>query len=263
MLNSVCLFAVWLAVSTTSLAAAFDAPAPEPRRSIKVERITPDMMAEICGFEQQDKPFFLDNEYRRAIADYSAQIAKLEPGSQEAQRLSGLRDLLNECRENDLNKRSAQRARRSCKDLVREHKKSSARVEAIIASGNIPRGEVMDWGERFWPPLQKCLDSMKCRLNNSQDMEDALAVYHEVVDEMSGWLLDVQGAESMKVCGATIRDLKKWCKTEVSSEGNTTTLKDVCVDPRTIADMINWVISIRPSAFSRTPVPGGTIGGQP
>jgi hypothetical protein len=265
-LRPICVFTFWLAAATTTVAAAFNVPTPEPRRSPKVERISSDDMIEICGFSEQDTPFFLDSEYRRAIKDYTDQISSAPDINAPAiERLIQLRSVMEECRENDANKRSAKRAMRSCKDLVREHKAASARAEYMAQLEGTPRHIMEAWGERFWPPLQKCLDSMRCRLDNKRDMEDALAVYHEVVDEMTGWLLDVKGAESMKICGATIRDLKKWCKTDVSTAGNTTAVSDVCVDPRSIANMINWVQSIRPRVFPKTPAPGGTItaGGQP
>lgn len=236
-----------------------------PPSSIKVERITPDMMFSICGFEQQDQPFFLDDEYRRAIFEYGAQLLEMDPLSSEAKRIEGLREGLIECRESDRNKRYVKRANRSCKALVRNHKAASERAWALNGENKdgTLKHEIMSWGERFREPLKRCLERMRCRYDNKQDMEEALAVYREVVDEMSGWILDVKGADDMKICGATIRDLKRWCTVEQSTSGNTTQSKDICTDAKTIKDAINLLQSLRrmpPGGWPKVNA-GGAIGG--
>lgn len=238
---------------------------PPARSSIKVERITPEMMFEICGFERQDAPFFLDNEYRRGIAEFEARIARLDPNSQEANRLSELRDGLNECRENDLNKRYAKRAMRSCRALVRYHGMASTRAENILDAGYTPKGEVLDWGERFRAPLEKCLKSMRCRLDNQQDLEETLLVYRRIVDQMQGWFIDVKGVDQMKICGSTIRDVRNWCEDHSRPNAdNIVEVKDRCTDGRALMLTIRLLQNIRIRKFPQSH-PGGAIdaGGQP
>ncbi len=254
--------ALAVAVSGVAFATIFRLDPAPPKRSPKIERITPDAMFTICGFEQSDQPFFLDKEYRDAIREYGLQIHQLDPASPEAQRLQGLQEGMKECRENDRNKRHAERAKKSCKALVREHKAASERAWAADSAGVAFKSEIMSWGERFREPLEKCLKSMRCRLDNKQDMAEALAVYREVVDEMSGWILDVNGVESMKICGTTIRDLRRWCTIDVGTDGNTTQTKDICTDPKTIADTLNLLQSIKRRAPPKSwpaPNPGGSF----
>ena len=240
-------------------ATSFAVPAPDARRASRVAQITPDQMFEICGFERQDEPFFLDSEYRRALAEYDAQINRGGLPAAQLERLKGLRDGLVECRENDLNKRAAKRAMRSCKDLVREHKAASERAEALIEYGYTSRGEVMAWGERFRAPLDKCLKSMKCRTENKQDLEETLAVYREVVDEMTGWFQDVKGAEQMKICGSTIRDVKNWCVVEDRpDENNFVKTRDDCKDGRSLMLTIKLLQNIRIRKFPQS-TPGGAL----
>ncbi|MBL9010281.1 MAG: hypothetical protein JNL56_03790 [Alphaproteobacteria bacterium] len=234
-------------------------PAP-PRVSPKVAALTPDEMFSICGFERQAAPFFTDREYRNAIRDYGLQMHRLDPASPEAQRLAGLQEGLKECRENDRNKRYAEEAKRSCKALVKAHKAASQRAWAADEAGVAFKSEIMSWGERFREPLEKCLKSMRCRLDNKQDMAEALAVYREVVDEMSGWILDVKGVEKMKICGVTIRDLRRWCTVEQSTSGNTTTSTDICTDAKTMRDTINLLQGLKPRSFP-SPAPGGSVSG--
>ncbi|BCW87703.1 hypothetical protein sos41_08330 [Alphaproteobacteria bacterium SO-S41] len=240
-------------------AASFTVPTLEARRSHRVQQITPDQIFEICGFENQDEPFFLDSEYRRALAEYDSQLGRLDIPQAQHDRINGLRDGLAECRENDLNKRAAKRAMRSCKDLVREHKAASERAEAIIEYGYTPRGEVMSWGERFRAPLDKCLKSMKCRTENKKDLEETLSVYREVVDEMTGWFQDVKGAEKMKICGSTIRDVRNWCEVkDRPDENNIVKTRDDCKDGRSLMLTIKLLQNIRIRTFPTAP-PGGAV----
>jgi len=231
---------------------------PPARSSIKVERITPDMMFEICGFEQQDQPFFLDNEYRRAIAELNGRIARGDPNAPETRRIAEIRDALDECRENDLNKRYAQRAMRSCKALVKNHDAASMRAEVILDGGYTPKGEVLSWGERFRAPLEKCLKSMRCRLDNKQDLEETLAVYRQLADQMQGWLLDVKGLDQMKICGSTMRDIRNWCEAHSQPDRDgTVQVRDMCTDGRTLMLTIQLLQNIKIRKFPQTPVGAG------
>ena len=261
MLRFVLIVLATFLVASTAYAASFTVAAPETRRSSRVPQITPDQMFEICGFENQDEPFFLDSEYRRALAEYDAQLGRPELTQAQHEHIAGLRDGLAECRENDLNKRAAKRAMRSCKDLVREHKAASERAETIIEYGYTPRGEVMSWGERFRAPLDKCLKSMKCRTENQKDLDETLAVYREVVDEMTGWFQDVKGADKMKICGSTIRDVKNWCEVESRPDAdNNVTIRDDCKDGRSLMLTIKLLQNIRIRTFPQS-TPGGAISG--
>jgi hypothetical protein len=258
--------ALVVAVSGVAYATIFRIDTTPPRQSPKVGRITPDEMFSVCGFEKSDQPYFLDKEYRDAIREYGLQIHQLDPASPEAKRLQGLQEGLKECRENDRNKRHAERAKKSCKALVREHKAASERAWAADNAGVAYKSEIMSWGERFREPLEKCLKSMRCRLDNKEDMAEALAVYREVVDEMSGWILDVKDVEKMKICGVTIRDLRRWCTVDVATDGTTTETKDICTDPKTIKETLNLLQGIRrraPPPSWPPPNPGGgfSVGG--
>ena len=234
-------------------------PAP-PKVSPKVGALSPDDLVSICAFEKQAAPFFTDREYRNAIHDYGLRIHALDPASQEAQRLTGLQEALKECRENDRNKRYAEEAKRSCKALVKAHKAASDRAWAADEAGVAFKTEIMSWGERFREPVEKCLKSMRCRLDNKQDMAEALSVYREVVDEMAGWILDVKGVERMKICGVTIRDLRRWCTVEQSSSGNTTISTDICTDAKTMRETINLLQGLKRRSFP-PPAPGGAVSG--
>lgn len=223
--------------------------------------MTPDMMFSICGFETQDEPFFTDREYQWAIHEYGLEMHKLDPDTDGYKRLAGLQEGMKECRENDRNKRYAKQANRSCKALVKAHKAASERAWAADNAKVAYKSEIMSWGERFREPLKKCLKSMRCRLNNKQDMAEALSVYREVVDEMHGWILDVKGAERMKICGVTIKDLRKWCEVEQSTDGKTTQVVDICTDPKTLRDTINLLQGLRSRSLSSS-TPGGLVGGS-
>lgn len=213
-----------LALGGLAWATIFRIDTPAPRVSPKVHTITPDEMFGVCGFEKQDAPFFTDAEYRRAIAEYERQLGQLQPGDAASERLSGLRDGLKECRENDKNKRHAERAKKSCKSLVKEHAaaQESAWNAVETADGAFKR-EIVSWGERFRPALEKCLRQMRCRLDSKKDMQEALDVYREFSNE----LFYMPDFKRMKICGVTVRDLQRWCSAEIGE--NTT--KDICTDP--------------------------------
>lgn len=261
--RSLCLVVLGVVYAAPALAESFAVPATEPRRSSRVQRISPDEMFEICGFERQDQPFFLDSEYRHGIADYNQRLLQLDPNTPEAQRLEGLRDGLQECRENDLNKRYAQRAMRSCKALVEAHRAASGRAEMILDGGYTPKGEVLAWGERFRAPLEKCLKSLKCRVDNKRDEEEVLSVYRQIVDEMQGWLLDVKGVERMQICGSTVRDVRNWCEVKDRPDAdNIIKVRDDCKTPHELMLTIKLLQNIRIRTFPQ-PNAGGTIGGAP
>lgn len=245
-----------LSLLPSAAAQSFSVPEPAPRSSIKVERITPEMMFEICGFEQQDAPFFLDHEYLRAIAEYNREIGQLPAGSSEATRLAGLRDALKECRENDLNKRYVVEASRSCKALTRAHLEAAARAHAAIDLGWADPRDVAQWGERFRKPLEKCLKSMRCRLDNRKDMAEALDVYRSVVVTMQGWTMDIDGVNDMKICGVTVRDMQAWCGTDRAKVDDPNN-NDICTNPQAISLALR---RLQPLG-SRLPQsrPGGTV----
>ncbi|MFT3810806.1 MAG: hypothetical protein QM698_12880 [Micropepsaceae bacterium] len=231
---------------------------PPARSSIKVERITPDMMFEICGFERQDQPFFLDSEYRRAIADLNQKIWSGDIHSPVTRRLAEIRDALEECREDDMNKRYAKRAMRSCRALVKNHDLASIRAEALLENGYTPKGVVLDWGERFRPPLEKCLKSMRCRLDNKQDLEETLAVYRQLADQMQGWLLDVKGLDQMKICGSTMRDIRNWCESHSQpDQDGMVKVNDICTNGRALMLTIRLLQNIKIRKFPQTPVGEG------
>lgn len=226
-----------------------------PRSSPKVGRITPDDMVNSCAFEQQDTPFFTDAEYRNAIAEYEREIGKTQVGDPNLERLSGLREALKECRENDRNKRHAQKASRSCKDLVKEHRTAQEAAWNAVEWANVPfKRDIVSWGDRFKPALEKCMKRMRCRLDSKKDMQEALDVYREFRNN----LFNMSGFKSMKICGVTIRDLERWCSTDVGEN----TVADVCFD----TDMIRIALT-QLSPYEFPPYifggdSGGAVGGN-
>ncbi len=253
---------VFIAAVGVAKAASLTIAPPPARSSIKIERVTPDMMFEICGFGEQDTPFFLDAEYRRAINELSDMVARGDPDSPVTERIAGIRDALEECRENDMNKRNARRAMRSCRALVKNHDAASARAEYAIEFGSTPKKVVLGWGERFRAPLEKCLKSMRCRLDSQKDMDETLAVYRQIVDQMQGWLLDVKGLDQMKICGSTIRDIRNWCesRTEGAARSNTVEVTDMCTDGRTLMLTIRLLQNIKIRKFPQSqPTAGGPL----
>ncbi len=241
-----------------------------PKTSVKVGKLTADEIMSVCAFEKRDDPFFTDKEYQAGIKEYEmAAKGESDAKSPKAQRLQGNIEALKECRENDRNKRHAAKAKRSCKDLVKSHKAASASAWDAVENKTAYRDEIMSWGERFREPVELCLKSMRCRYNSKKDMAEAVAVYREVVDEMSGWILDVKNVEDMHICGTTIRDLKRWCQVETGTdaEGNTK-IKDICTDPEMMAIALQKLqepITRRPLPHSSpSPLGGGHfgVGGQ-
>ncbi|BCW87702.1 hypothetical protein sos41_08320 [Alphaproteobacteria bacterium SO-S41] len=219
------------------------------------------MMVEICDEDKSSEPYFLDSEYARAIAEVSGRISRLDLRSDEAEALDHTRSFLKYCREDDRQKRFAKRAMRSCKDLVREHRAATESAWRAVESGDVAQVLATLWGERYRAPLEKCLASMKCRLGNQQDMDETVAVYRQIVDEMETWLLAVKGIRNMKICGSTLRDVRDWCTTrEAAGKEGQSNPEDWCTNGAELMNVIRWFQQIRIRTFPSTP-PGGTVQG--
>lgn len=211
------------------------APLPhiEPRSSIKVERITPEMMINVCAEQGKDEVVFLDSEYDRAMREIRGRARNAAGNATEVERLNGLVTWLKECKENNRNIRYAQRSKRSCKALLKNHKAAADSAWSAVAEGWPDKyflEDMNNWRERFREPLEKCLREMPCRMDNRQDMEMAAQLYRQFTYDWFG----PATFEKMKICGVTVRNLQYWCRS--APEGNTTT--NICVDAGTMANAL-------------------------
>ena len=224
----------------------------------KTGYLTADQMFGICGFEESPNRQFTDREYSAAYHYYTnlAMAAGVEAdGDVQRERALGLRDGIVECRERDKAKDAAKKSYASCKALVANHRESVERAWALRArypTDGALLNEMRRWAEYFRAPLEKCLKSMKCRLDNKQDMQEALDVYREVVDEMHvGGVHVLDKGENLQICGVSIRDIKRWCTaTTTNSEGDEVN-KDICTDP----DFISIALSQLYDAMRPSPPP--------